>query len=66
MKYFEILYKDCFGKRYVGLSYGNSIQEVKEKFPTFNGCKLIDCKETTYENYISNKIQHFAQYEFSV
>lgn len=66
MKYFEILYKNCFDKKYVGMSYGETEEEVKEKFSTFNGCRMIDCKETTYENYKRNKIRYFTQYNFSV
>lgn len=66
MKYFEILYKNCFDKKYVGMSYGETEEEVKEKFQTFNGCRMIDCKETTYENYKRNKIRYFTQYNFSV
>lgn len=66
MKYFEVLYKNCFGDKYVTLKGGNSIEEVKINFPTFNGCMLIDCKETSYQNYRSNTIQHFTQYGFSV
>lgn len=66
MKYFEILYKNCFDKKYVGMSYGESEEEVRNKFPTFNGCRIIDCKETTYEDYKRNKIQHFVQYNLSV
>lgn len=66
MKYFEILYKNCFDKKYVSMSYAESEEEARKKFPTFNGCKLIDCKETTCENYRHNKIEHFLQYNFSV
>lgn len=66
MKYFEILYKNCFDQKYVGFSYGKSLEDVKEKFPTFNGCRLIDCKETTYADYRVNKIRYFTQYNFSV
>lgn len=66
MKYFEILYKNCIDKKYVGLVCRNNIEEAIEKFPTSNGCRLIDIKETTFEHYRSNTIQHFTQYGFSV
>lgn len=44
---FEILYKDCFDKKCVGFGYGESKEEVIEKFPTFNGCRLILKKRIT-------------------
>ena len=67
MKYFEILYENCIGKKYVGLSYGKNLEEVKERFlKCGNSCRFIDIKETTCECCKRNKIQHFTQYNFSV
>lgn len=66
MKYFEILYKNCFDQRLVGFACGQSEKEATEKFPIFNGCRLIDIKETDYYSYRSNKIQHFIQHNLSV
>lgn len=63
---FEILYKDCFDKKCVGFGYGESKEEVIEKFPTFNGCRLIDIKETDYDLCRRNKLQHFTQYTLSM
>lgn len=66
MTYFEILYHNCFNQKYVCLQYGETIEEVKKNFPTFNGCRMIDCKETDYQNYKRNIIKHFVNFSFSV
>lgn len=63
VKYFEILYSNCFDKKYVTLqcTEGN-----KPNVPKFNGCKQIDYKETTLEAYRNNIIRFFTNYSFSV
>lgn len=63
MKYFEILYSNCFDKKYVALQ---CTEDNKPNVPKFNGCKLIECKETTFEAYRNNIIKFFKDYGFSV
>ena len=63
-KYFEILYKNCFDKKYVALKYGKSIEDIVKKIPS--SCKILDYKETTLENCKYNKIVYFTNYGFSV
>lgn len=65
MKYFEILYHNWHGDKYVALRYGKTIEDTKRNFPTSHGCKLLDIKETTFEDYRTNRIRFFTQYNFS-
>lgn len=67
MKYYEVLYENCFNKRYIALKCGKDKQTILD-MPTncFNGTKVIDVKETSFENFRKNEIKHFLDYGFSV
>ncbi|MGN1342047.1 MAG: hypothetical protein ACI4VL_02305 [Bacilli bacterium] len=63
-KYFEILYQNCFDKKYVALKCARNIEEIMKNIPS--SCKILDYKETTQENMRYNKIIYFTDYSFSV
>lgn len=61
-RYFEVLFSDCFGKQYVSLisTTEESPYSTKYSFATgFNGCKIVDFKETTREDYRFNNKKFF-------
>lgn len=67
MRYFEILYKNCIGKKYVGLCYGKDKHHLENVVTNgFNGIRILVITETNYENYRKNRIVHFTAYGFSV
>ena len=62
VNYFEVLYKDCFQKLHVCLiaTDRKSPYDTDYSFATgFDGCKIVDFKETTFENFRSNKRKYF-------
>jgi hypothetical protein len=63
MKYFEVLYKNCFGKNLTALvvtqNESPSIPTVDFNF-NWNGNRLIDFKETDFDSYRHNIKRFFT------
>ena len=64
MKYYEILYSNCFNNKYVALKACQNENEFKNY--SFDGCKVIDFKETSFNDFRTNSIKHFKEVNFSV
>lgn len=63
MKYYEILYENCFGNRYVALKAASGIHEFINH--CFAGVRIIGYCETNFDSYRHNKIKWFKDYNFS-
>lgn len=62
VNYFEVLYCDCFDRKHVHLLATKETTPYKTNYAYatgFNGCKIIDYKQTDREHYRANKIQFF-------